>query len=803
MPGPKSDCQISCPNDGCNETFGNRMAKKRHLDNNKCLGVPKDKQDSVVKCANGSFQCTLCNKFIKQQNNVSRHRKICKGSEHTKPVWQCDFCDLSYPFESKLKKHMLVHDKHLLICPKCNKLYKRLDHFSRHIQSCDDFVPSFGNEFETGDSFGVHDTTPSLLLSQQYENYNLNDDLIVADSDPPVIVVDDVEVDFDIEMYQSNLTSTSINSTHLLTIDVDSLSESTPLPSEHVLDDDGDDKMLTDQTVPSLSSFETSKSETAKYKFCYRKYEQIMELLKGGTSEEKERVINMICKTQEEMQMYLSSNAKYLSSVIRAAKRSASGKVKAKRVFQEIYGDNLNSYEFLLWLSKFLKTNVAFMSVILGHKGESQEKPGRKLTPKNYRQEVYDFWKANAEVSVHRSNDRHIKKILERNIKVQVKDLDDPNITDAESKEGPKKKAHKLISLEPYHVLHKIYCDTHQFSPSMSLFMQLKPFYIANPTEKEVEMCMCSSCLNPHSLYKAIKNVIDIDVRYSLTSYLNRGISCSNENDTEFVHVDCIRGKCSSNFKPLDIVQDLAGEIKKYGKKLVSYYIFERVDTTYFDSTGTLKTYKRTTRVDKKEPFIEVVHKLQSCSRDYLLHRYRITNDKVHWAKLLHEVNHPILWLDYSNNINFREKRQAQSAYYSGKQQTLHCSIIKRVDGTNVYIYHLSDDTNHDAVFTFAIIRDIAEKYPYLMDDGYMVIHSDNCEDHYKCKFTFQQMREMAMKQNINIFLFYGAPGHGRGLIDGMSSFGCKKPLRQAICQQIYVVSECFVYGGIPFRVLL
>ena len=159
--------------------------------------------------------------------------------------------------------------------------------------------------------------------------------------------------------------------------------------------------------------------------------------------------------------------------------------------------------------------------------------------------------------------------------------------------------------------------------------------------------------------------------------------------------------------------------------------------------------------------------------------------------------------MDYSNNINFREKRQAQSAYYSGKQQTLHCSIIKRVDGTNVYIYHLSDDTNHDAVFTFAIIRDIVEKYPYLMDDGYMVIRSDNCEDQYKCKFKFQQMREMAMKQNINIFLFYGAPGHGRGLIDGMSSFGRKKPLRQAICQQIYVVSECFVYGGIPFRVLL
>ena len=470
-----------------------------------------------------------------------------------------------------------------------------------------------------------------------------------------------------------------------------------------------------------------------------------------------------------------------MSALVRNAKRSASGKVKAKKVLREIYGDNLDNYEFLVWLSKFLKLHsVIFLSLILAHNDDIGEKPGRKLTPQSYRQDVYDFWKANAEISVHRSNDRHIKKILVRNIKIQVRDLVDSNITDTQSKKGPKKKAHKLISLEPYHVLHRIYCDTHEFKPSMSLFTQLKPFYISNPTEKEVELCMCSSCLNPHSLYKAIKNVIDIDVPYSLTDYLIRGINCGKEEDTDFVHVNCIRGKCEHNCKPLDLTEELSGEIVKHGKKLVSYYVFERIDTTYFDTNGVLKTYKRVTLVDKKESLLTVVQKLQSCSRDYLLHRYHITNDNVHWARLLREVNHSILWLDYSNNINFKEKRQAQSAYYSGKQQTLHCAIIKKVDGSDIYIYHISDDTNHDALLTFEIICDI-KKHPYLMDGGYIIIRSDNCEDQYKCKFTFHQMRELAMKHKIDIFWFYGAPGHGRGLIDAMSSFGCKSQLRHAI----------------------
>ena len=42
-------------------------------------------------------------------------------------------------------------------------------------------------------------------------------------------------------------------------------------------------------------------------------------------------------------------------------------------------------------------------------------------------------------------------------------------------------------------------------------------------------------------------------------------------------------------------------------------------------------------------------------------------------------------------------------------------------------------------------------------------------------------MMQLAKDTNINVYWFYGAPGHGRGLIDAMLSFGCKQPLKRVI----------------------
>ena len=48
-------------------------------------------------------------------------------------------------------------------------------------------------------------------------------------------------------------------------------------------------------------------------------------------------------------------------------------------------------------------------------------------------------------------------------------------------------------------------------------------------------------------------------------------------------------------------------------------------------------------------------------------------------------------------------------------------------------------------------------------------------------RHTFAQMIQLAEQHNIEIFWFYGEAGHGKGLVDAMSSFGFKKIMRSAI----------------------
>ena len=63
-------------------------------------------------------------------------------------------------------------------------------------------------------------------------------------------------------------------------------------------------------------------------------------------------------------------------------------------------------------------------------------------------------------------------------------------------------------------------------------------------------------------------------------------------------------------------------------------------------------------------------------------------------------------------NKNKKDKCN-QSAHFSGRQNTLHNTIIQALENDEKkFVYHLSDDTNHNSVMTFCIIMDIIKNYP-------------------------------------------------------------------------------------------
>ena len=174
---------------------------------------------------------------------------------------------------------------------------------------------------------------------------------------------------------------------------------------------------------------------------------------------------------------------------------------------------------------------------------------------------------------------------------------------------------------------------------------------------------------------------------------------------------------------------------------------------------------------------------LQKDGKKYLEHRYGVSSDKTFWTKFKAQCPFPILHVDYSENIKLAPKNEVQTAHFSGKQQTLHCTVHfkSNAEKDHEFIYHLSDDTTHDSVMTIAIIEDLLEKCPDIVKGGILIIRSDNSSTQFKSRFVFAELEKIAKKYGISIFWFYGAAGHGRGLVDAMSSFGCKGPLRKSI----------------------
>ena len=124
-----------------------------------------------------------------------------------------------------------------------------------------------------------------------------------------------------------------------------------------------------------------------------------------------------------------------------------------------------------------------------------------------------------------------------------------------------------------------------------------------------------------------------------------------------------------------------------------------------------------------------------------------------------------------------KPKFEVQESHVSRKQYILHCGIVE--PGETKYVYHLCDDATHDAAFVHFVLEDIFESCN--IKNGNVLIKSYNAPTQYKKKYVFKSLQSLANKHNVAIVCVYSAAGHGKGLIDAMSSFGVKSVLRRDI----------------------
>ena len=132
--------------------------------------------------------------------------------------------------------------------------------------------------------------------------------------------------------------------------------------------------------------------------------------------------------------------------------------------------------------------------------------------------------------------------------------------------------------------------------------------------------------------------------------------------------------------------------------------------------------------------------------------------------------------ITYSQFIAIRSKFELQEVYFSGKQYTLHCLIIK--PGIGRYNYHLLDEAKLDPVFEDEVLDDILTKKN--MRNETVMIENNNASTQYKTTYAFYLLQQIA-KFNVTLVRIYEAAKRGKGLIDSMSTFGFKGILRRDV----------------------
>ena len=456
----------------------------------------------------------------------------------------------------------------------------------------------------------------------------------------------------------------------------------------------------------------------------------------------------------------------YLKREFRLSRGRYKKKIELAKFMFKFFGDSLTKNSFRCWQCDKLRIKYENLVELLSWRNRKREEADNRFrkTSTELVKKVQDFWKKHCVISIHRSNDRNKISIAPRKLHPSIQKVtrNDENVTLTEKM---KFTAHRYLYIKPIRKLHEDFVKENR-NISYGHFYEFKPFYILKPSERERESCMCSTCLNIHVMYDVLRKNMPNHFPKSTTEYLTSDFKCIKRDNYNFHCLSCINGKCPNVSFPQDTPQ--------------KYYQFEMVTTEYYDKHGKKKAYKRTARVDRGDTLHNLYILLQSMATKYLVHRFFVSVDDVFWSNFLSEYRDHIITLDYSQNINLTPKFVAQSHHFSGRQQTLHCSI-KQKEGVIEYLYHLSDDTNHDSVLTLTIIHNIIDEHPEIISSGTLVLCSDNCTSQYKSQYIFEGLKRMAMKYDINIVWFYGIPGHGRGLVDAMSSFGCKSILRDAV----------------------
>ena len=729
-----------CRNKDCNKCFTDRSNRNRHekKSNHKPTAKKKSSQP-LFNEAEKKYKCAVpgCSAQSKFKGNITRHMKDCS--------------------KINLRKEQKENNK---VCGICGKRFEQKFNRDRHVKN-QHSVPTFVSQVDLQPQSSHPDVPETLSASPETLNVSFlsNDGSVIetemslVDNETPIYEIQDVPMAIALSPIRHIDDSlTAANPTHEIDSSSTAANRTTDNPTNVI-----DSSLTAANRTTDNRALEINPSSTA---ICHTTANDTAD----GTNEANFSIGIELAKIAEKRDLVFEKQFK--ESVLLKMKsdlKSRFFKHNAAKYLDETFGEALEDDGFLRWLAK----NIDYKTYRLKNLIENykhQQKPRNSIDNSNH-QKIYNFWlneKNSIPTTDRRSGRDEIKVGKLRYLREykHLTNIQDDNCKEKEiilKKTGKSKTyitAHRRIYTKPIRKLFSEFKESTSISCSLSTFHKYRPFYIGPPTEREKESCLCIKCQNAHLLLKGVNNFRKTKKLTHLTSA------------TEFVNLP-------NSLSPEDLEKNHP-EFKS--RKETSYYVFEKKTETYIKN-GVEKSYERTTRIDKTDKVCDIVKQLVDSGPNYLKHRQHVNNINKVLPKIRERHAGKYIEMDFSENIALKTKSEVQEAHFSGKQYALHCSIVE--PGENKFVYHFSDDTTHDPCFVHQVLEDIFDRWD--IKDETVLIKSDNAPTQYKNKWAFHSYQSLADKYNVRIVRLYGAAGHGKGLIDAMSSFGVKSILRRDI----------------------
>lgn len=331
---------------------------------------------------------------------------------------------------------------------------------------------------------------------------------------------------------------------------------------------------------------------------------------------------------------------------------------------------------------------------------------------------------------------------------------------------------------------------------SFSLFWSLRPKHVKKQSAAKLMQCVCDICENVELLlnpiissmrrhYIAIPDLLSTSslstrsAELALSTLCHPSIHKKSCLDRECEH--CGLSKLIEQLQPW--AYDMPGDEIRYFKwEIVPQNVRGR-------SINRLTKVKHTT--SRPELIAQLCIQLRGFGRHVFYDKAQCQSYRA--CKELSDDQTAVIVVDFAENYTCLRQGEAQSAYYSRNQVTIHPMVvtINTSDGNSLRdsVIILSDDLDHDssavAVFVTILCGHLAIEYPQVKN---LVFWSDGCAAQYKSRKPFWNICQN-FSSNYNIeWNFYGSR-HGKGAADGETGV-IKSFLGRAVRDQQVVIDN-------------